>query len=385
MHFQARMRSWLCLTGVLVASAAPPRAHFNRAKKEREKFWNGGTLLPPGAPPSERTHSRDEIIGNHLTHFASLIRPLGASSQQCEERQGWCAMWRAELVAFRRRVAEQERARIEDHARLFGAYMPSDNEDRELGIVAKMYGTWSIFEFFEPEYACADTSRVPSNMLGRGPKWVCGPDEFHHYSAGRAASIGLYSAPARGYPSRDAFEAGMHRLSPCDTHVVAPRATADVAYKLKAEYGAHLDRRPVAANHTLSTTSMPTPRISPGSRSISTPRTLPTSTLALLERLVTLCAAGRTLAHLNVAFHLDVRVRPRRFYRIFRDLRHVCQLMLHSREPDLWTDKAAPTRHCDFAWVAFAHARRLPPPPLSAHQRHPGPSLVITTAVFVER
>lgn len=286
-------------------------------------------------------------LGAHLSDIRDTLELLG--EDVCSEADV-CVQWKSELTKWRRRVLQQEKARIETHFRLFGVSLTHDDSDRKIGQRVRSYGAWSMFDLFEAEYSCLDDRRVPESVLGKGPKFVCGPEMWPNLCA--ATSLGL------GSPSDNVFEAAMYRYNPCQIHVIEPKANMALKYQLK-DIGATL-------NTTADLATAQLPDLIPNSSHLSwlkidLPRQSNSKvTLDLLSDLITMCAKSDfTIDHLNVAFHLDAAIKPNVLYYLFHHLRVKCRLMLFHKERDLWTvfgDEDTSGRHCNFAWVSCSHA-----------------------------
>lgn len=296
--------------------------------------------LPAGSP-------RSVGLGSHLSDMHDALELLGESV--CSETDA-CMQWKNELAKWRSRVLQQEKARIETHFRLFGVSLTHDDSDHKIGQRRRSYGPWSIFDLFESEYSCMDDRRVPESVLGKGPKFFCGPEVLPDPCV--ATSLGL------GSPSDNVFEAAMYRYNSCHIHVIEPKANMALKFQLK-EIGATL-------NTTADLATVQLPDLIPNTShltwlKIDLPRQSNSKiTLDLLSDLINMCAnSDFTIDHLNVAFHLDAAIKPNVLYYLFHHLRVKCHLMLFHKERDLWTvfgDNDISGRHCDFAWVSFRHA-----------------------------
>lgn len=261
------------------------------------------------------TRSLDRSIGPHLTAFKRWTMSFDDAD-------------------WRQRAYELERARIETHARLFGAFLPEDDVPRAVGAQLRFHPHWTPFDYWEAEVSCADERRVPAKP-GPGPKWVCGP----HQAPCQAVSL------MNGFD--DTFEAGAGRLFRCDAivHDTTVAETRQRAIDLKLRvYGARLNTSdvPLSAllNKTLAMLNVQLP-----------------DALSALVDIGRLCHNGSlVIDQLNVAVRLGADVVPSAIYDALAVAPRQCRLALHHKERNDWSEEGG-AHHVNLAFVSLRQAR----------------------------
>ena len=149
---------------------------------------------------------------------------------------GPCPVWWLQIEArWRLRFIAAEQLMILRHAKRFGGeFLPTSN--RPIGKLAKHLAQLkplvSLFDYWEPLFSCSDEERVPSDVLGDGPKWLCGPSQHRRLpdngGSGNeaAAATEVRQPPCRvfsgGSNFDDGLERGMFDLAGCEAYIIDP-------------------------------------------------------------------------------------------------------------------------------------------------------------------
>ena len=314
-------------------------------------------------------------------HVDALRRELAA--MQCTGCAYWFVHrhWRPWQAA----AVSAELARLQTHAALFGEFMPSSSRHLSPDVRALWLALarrksplperFSPFDYYEAEYSCAGETRVPADIVGDGPKWLCG--------------AALHRAPCRvlslGSNHQDEFERSMHAIVSCTSYIVDPTLRAfnsrtRTAEKLLAferevqSYGSSLNASvgvggasvlnyrghafPLVSLATLMRDHGGFGAAQSGAHHVSVLKAdTEKSEFTVLDELWTLCAAGQlTIDQMNVEVHLaelPPSVTFGSLHRLFAGAR-ACGLMLHHKE----FNTRSRQKCAEFAWVSGLHAQR---------------------------
>lgn len=327
---------------------------------------------------------------------------------------GPCPVWWLQIEArWRLRFIAAEQLMILRHAKRFGGeFLPTSN--RPIGKLAKHLAQLkplvSLFDYWEPLFSCSDEERVPSDVLGDGPKWLCGPSQHRRLpdngGSGNeaAAATEVRQPPCRvfsgGSNFDDGLERGMFDLAGCEAYIIDPtlmpgeRLTAFEARL--ARYGAILNTSvgvggavddsdvgsggmPSRRYPMLQTRGGERPLVPLGDLLLDRWRRSPTTSepsspmihvavlkldiegaeLGALQDLWRLCAAGAlAVDQLTVEVHAAVEspLQLSDLHAMFASA-PACGLMLHHKEVNTWGCRGI---FCvEFSWVSQAHARRV--------------------------
>ncbi|KAJ8599577.1 hypothetical protein CTAYLR_004672 [Chrysophaeum taylorii] len=287
-------------------------------------------------PPPEALRQR---IAAHLAKFAATTNTSSSSSR-----------------------VSAERARVERHAGLFHEFLPEDAGSARPRRVGDRYrGAWSVLDYWEPELSCVDERRIPKDVFGDGPKWLCAPQLL------RGAVVSL------GSNFDDSFETGVAALTTGgEIYVVDPTlqdfgaARVDSFRKKLQAYGATLNETVGVGEGTLvsARTGRAYPLVPLGriiedlrlSRVAILKMDVEGAEYAAMRDVAAMCDA-RTLAidQLAVEVHLVSGVTVADVYDLFANARR-CHLLLHHKERNAWG--CGGNACVEFSWVSVRHARR---------------------------
>ena len=292
--------------------------------------------------------------------------------------------WPLREAAWREAAELAERARMETHAQLFGERLSESqltlHSAQELlirkgahyaGDCPRYTGEYCPFDYWEPEFACECDERVPTGVVGDGPKWLCG--------------VNLLKSPCTvlsiGSNFDDRFERYLHRSAGCRSLIVDPtlkpqwrrrkfaKSIAAYGSSLNSSVGVGAQRGAGQSAGIKSSFPLVTLRdiiLDHYGAEPSTPLRLSVLKMDVegheygaLESVFELCAEGRiSIDLLSVELHLHLPRKPTvgELYRLF-DGALSCGLVLHHKERNAWGCKGVTC--VEFSWVSLAHARRV--------------------------
>lgn len=271
--------------------------------------------------------------------------------------------WLSRESQWRHDAHAAEAARLRTHARLFREFLP-ESRARVVSLIDHQQGYIGIFsplDYYEAEFSCGLERRIPHDVVGDGPKWVCGI-EFH----GKPCSI-----VSLGSNYDDAFEMGVSRATGCHAYIVDPTLPRgggkrfDAFKAHVAAYGAQINASVGVGNGLLESEGR-VYRLVRLSSLLSDRNLRHVAVLKMdiegseydaMRDLAELCASHQvTIDQLNVELHITRNLTLNKVYDLFNHAR-TCGLLLHHKERNAWGCRGITC--VEFSWISLQFAAKL--------------------------